>query len=189
MGLKVSRPLLQVKPPAAVSPEERQPSSLTFCSPHPSRLRTLISKKGYWVEKVQCQGVEASLSQCPARLSNPSADLPCQGGMHVVVRCVPGPQFTPNGRAPAPVSGHGAAGHVLTLNISPLSGFPACFPAGGASEGGASPRGGSRGGAAGGQVGHRVRPPVGRDCRQRGLQGAGLRHSQSGAHQGPAGTG
>uniref|UniRef100_H3CFS3 protein-lysine 6-oxidase n=1 Tax=Tetraodon nigroviridis TaxID=99883 RepID=H3CFS3_TETNG len=66
------------------------------------RLRTLISKKGYWVEKVQCQGVEASLSQCPARLSNPSADLPCQGGMHVVVRCVPGPQFTPNGRAPAP---------------------------------------------------------------------------------------
>ncbi|CAF92448.1 unnamed protein product, partial [Tetraodon nigroviridis] len=51
---------------------------------------------------VQCQGVEASLSQCPARLSNPSADLPCQGGMHVVVRCVPGPQFTPNGRAPAP---------------------------------------------------------------------------------------
>uniref|UniRef100_H3C5W0 protein-lysine 6-oxidase n=1 Tax=Tetraodon nigroviridis TaxID=99883 RepID=H3C5W0_TETNG len=67
-----------------------------------SRLRTLISKKGYWVEKVQCQGVEASLSQCPARLSNPSADLPCQGGMHVVVRCVPGPQFTPNGRAPAP---------------------------------------------------------------------------------------
>eukprot|EP00066_Takifugu_rubripes_P006949 XP_003972095.1 PREDICTED: lysyl oxidase homolog 4-like [Takifugu rubripes] len=67
-----------------------------------SRLRTLISKKGYWVEKVQCQGVEASLSQCPARLSNPSADAPCRGGMHAVVRCVAGSQFTQNGRAPAP---------------------------------------------------------------------------------------
>ncbi|XP_076001668.1 lysyl oxidase homolog 4-like [Genypterus blacodes] len=67
-----------------------------------SRLRTLISKKGYWVEKVQCQGGEASLSQCQALLSLPSNDMPCRAGMHVVVRCVPGSQFTRFGRVPAP---------------------------------------------------------------------------------------
>lgn len=82
------------------------------------------------MEKVQCQGVEASLAQCLARLSDPSADVPCHGGMHAIVRCVPGSQFPQDGRAPAPpavpVSGRPAAnltpditGNIQTLECAP----------------------------------------------------------------------
>ncbi|KAK0152060.1 Lysyl oxidase 4 [Merluccius polli] len=66
-----------------------------------SRLRVLSSKKAYWVERVQCQGSEASLAQCQAQLSFSRSETPCPGGMHVVVRCVPGAQFANAGRPPA----------------------------------------------------------------------------------------
>uniref|UniRef100_A0A8C2GUK2 protein-lysine 6-oxidase n=1 Tax=Cyprinus carpio TaxID=7962 RepID=A0A8C2GUK2_CYPCA len=62
---------------------------------HDTRVyRSAVSKKAFWVERVQCSGSEVSLAQCRAQLSVPRHDVPCSGGMHAVVRCVPGAQFS-----------------------------------------------------------------------------------------------
>ncbi len=56
--------------------------------------RSAVSKKAFWVERVQCLGSEVSLAQCRVQLSVPRHDVPCAGAMHAVVRCVPGAQFS-----------------------------------------------------------------------------------------------
>ncbi|XP_041958910.1 lysyl oxidase homolog 4-like [Alosa sapidissima] len=82
--------------PAAEQPDEPTYRKLwdTKIADPSTRLSVMVTKKGYWVEEVQCLGTEPSVTDCRTRLSVPHNDVPCVGGMPAVVRCVPGSQFS-----------------------------------------------------------------------------------------------
>ncbi|XP_072883143.1 lysyl oxidase homolog 4-like [Hemitrygon akajei] len=59
-----------------------------------TRLYSSIRKKSFWIHKVLCSGNEPHLSECGLQLSAGKKRHPCEGGMHAVVGCVPGPAFS-----------------------------------------------------------------------------------------------
>nr|XP_020513315.1 lysyl oxidase homolog 3 isoform X1 [Labrus bergylta] len=53
-------------------------------------------KSFFHVHSVACTGSEVHLAACQLEFSKPNATSTCQGGMAVVVSCMPGPQFMQN---------------------------------------------------------------------------------------------
>ncbi|XP_063050546.1 lysyl oxidase homolog 4-like [Engraulis encrasicolus] len=81
--------------PAAEQPDEvvyRKHWDSKVADPS-TRLSSMVTKKGFWVEEVRCEGTEPTVAECRTQLSLPHSDVPCAGGMPAVARCVPGHQF------------------------------------------------------------------------------------------------
>ncbi|XP_066575805.1 lysyl oxidase homolog 3A isoform X2 [Amia ocellicauda] len=58
------------------------------------RLYTARQQNHYLLRSVACTGNEVHLSVCPLQFNKGNATASCEGGMPVVVSCVPGPQFS-----------------------------------------------------------------------------------------------
>ncbi|XP_064418989.1 lysyl oxidase homolog 4 [Latimeria chalumnae] len=62
-----------------------------------SRLSLFANKRSFWVHKIRCLGNEPHLSSCQAQLSAAKKKPHCKNGMHAVVSCVSGPEFSEDG--------------------------------------------------------------------------------------------
>nr|XP_020459830.1 lysyl oxidase homolog 3 isoform X2 [Monopterus albus] len=60
------------------------------------RLYLERQKKYFHIHSVACTGTEVHLAACPLEFSKPNTTSSCEGGMPVVVSCMPGPQFMQN---------------------------------------------------------------------------------------------
>ncbi|KAM6960744.1 lysyl oxidase homolog 3B isoform 2-T2 [Aplochiton taeniatus] len=60
------------------------------------RLYAERQKNNFQLHSVACTGTEVHLAACPLEFNKGNSTSSCQGGMPVVVSCVPGPQFTHN---------------------------------------------------------------------------------------------
>ncbi|XP_066575809.1 lysyl oxidase homolog 3A isoform X6 [Amia ocellicauda] len=58
------------------------------------KLYTARQQNHYLLRSVACTGNEVHLSVCPLQFNKGNATASCEGGMPVVVSCVPGPQFS-----------------------------------------------------------------------------------------------
>ncbi|XP_069467643.1 lysyl oxidase homolog 4 isoform X1 [Ambystoma mexicanum] len=76
-----------------------------------SKLKTMTNKNMFWIHKVNCSGSEPHLARCKIQLSPGKLKSACKHGMHAIVRCIVGPQFS---------SGHGKPFHKAFRTEEPL---------------------------------------------------------------------
>ncbi|XP_043932852.1 lysyl oxidase homolog 4 [Protopterus annectens] len=70
-----------------------------------TRLSRFSKKNSFWVHKVSCTGSEPHLSNCKMQVSAGLSKPSCEYGMHAIVSCTPGPEFTQdNGHGPRTMS-------------------------------------------------------------------------------------
>nr|XP_020459832.1 lysyl oxidase homolog 3 isoform X4 [Monopterus albus] len=92
---KVSRPKINVSAGRRQTSKAKANSKSKQSSPG-KRLYLERQKKYFHIHSVACTGTEVHLAACPLEFSKPNTTSSCEGGMPVVVSCMPGPQFMQN---------------------------------------------------------------------------------------------